>query len=340
MKKIMAVMLAVLMLVSVTACGSGSNGSSKSGETVVLRVNGQQNDDHQTTKALYRIAEKIEEETNGGLKLDIYTDSVLGDYTTMFEECSMGTVDITLQVLPGNYDQRLEMVYIPYLFTNYEEARQVFSEGSNTYSIYEKVIEEKNMKPMGIFVDDFVQIATVKEEPNMLDPKASKSLLLRVPAIETNRLIVDCQGFPTVTISYSDLYTAMQTGVCDGWLGGTAELNYVGFRDVIKYLYPVNCLMENNVALINQDTWNSLSEEYQEVLYNAFTEEALLSFDRAEANDEENMQKLKEHGVEIVDISDEQLSVIVDHVRDNTWDTVFETLGEDIKKAVYADMGW
>ena len=74
MKKIMAVMLAVLMLVSVTACGSGSNGSSKSGETVVLRVNGQQNDDHQTTKALYRIAEKIEEETNGGLKLDIYTD--------------------------------------------------------------------------------------------------------------------------------------------------------------------------------------------------------------------------------------------------------------------------
>ena len=193
---------------------------------------------------------------------------------------------------------------------------------------------------MGCYVEGFVQVASNTFIDNMADPAAKKDVLIRCPAIESGRLQMDCQNFPTVTIPYADLYTSLQTKVCDGWMGGTAELNYVSFRDVIKYLYVVNCQMENNSAFMNKEAYEALPEDYQKILYDAFTEEAALSFDRAEATDTDNIQKLKDYGVEVVTYTQDELNTIADWVRDKTWDKDFEMMGDDVKDAVYADMGW
>lgn len=139
---------------------------------------------------------------------------------------------------------------------------------------------------------------------------------------------------------YSDLYTSMQTGVCDGWLGGTAELNYVGFRDVIKYLYLVNQQMENNSGIINKDKFNSLPAEYQTALMEAFSEESAASFGRAQTTDETNIKLCEDYGITIVKLTQDELNALADKVRTETWDKDFEMYGEDAKTAVYADMGW
>lgn len=349
MKKFLALILALLMILSMAACGSGTSAASaasgsqaagSSAEPIVLRVAVQQNENHETCKAVRRIAEKVESETNGGLTLDIYSDSVLGDYTAVFDEVRMGTIDMAVQSFSGQYDPAFEIGYLPYLFTNYDEASKVLSEGSNTYQLITNKCDENGLVFLGYFVEGFVQVGMVKPVDNMGDPNAPKTQLVRCPAIESGRLAMDCQGFPTVTIPYADLYTAMQTGVCDGWLGGTAELNYVGFRDVIKYLYVVNQQMENNSGIVNKEKFASLPEEYQTVLMNAFAEETAASFDRAKTTDDTNFKALKDYGIEIVELSQDELSALADKVRTDTWDKDFEMYGEDAKTAVYADMGW
>lgn len=345
MKKSFALLMSMVLSLSLVACGStnspvGSNGSSDSTGAITLRVAVQQNENHETCKAVRRIAEEVEEKTNGGLVLDIYSDSVLGDYTAVFDEVRMGTIDMAVQSFSGQYDPAFEIGYLPYLFTTYEEAAKVLSEGSNTYAMIQSKCDENGLTFLGYFVEGFVQIGMVSPVDNMGDPNAPKSQLVRCPAIESGRLAMDCQGFATVTIPYADLYTAMQTGVCDGWMGGTAELNYVGFRDVIKYLYVVNQQMENNSGIINKEKFQSLPEEYQTILMDAFLKEAAASFDRAQATDEKNFQLLDEYGIEIVELSQEEINAIADKVRTETWDKDFELYGEEAKAAVYADMGW
>lgn len=350
MKKFLALILALVMSLTLVACGGSSDtaedtagedaATEETVEPITLRVAVQQNEDHQTCKAVRRIAEKVEAETNGGLILDIYSDSVLGDYTAVFDEVRMGTIDMAVQSFSGEYDPAFEIGYLPYLFTNYEESKNVLSEGSNTYQMISDKCAENGLTFLGYFAEGFVQVGMVTPVDNMGDPNAEKSALVRCPAIESGRLAMDCQGFPTVTIAYADLYTAMQTGVCDGWLGGTAELNYVGFRDVIKYLYVVNQQMENNSGIINTDAFNALPAEYQTALVEAFREETAASFDRAQTTDEENMQKLADYGIEIINLSQDELNAIADKVRTDTWDKDFEMYGEDAKAAVYADMGW
>ena len=128
---LVVMLLAVVMCFAFTACGGNSEDS---GDAIVLKVAVQQNQDHETAKAVARIAEKVEAETEGGLVLDLYTDSALGDYAAVFDEVRMGTIDMAVQSFSGEYDPAFEIGYLPYLFTNYEEAKAVLGEGSNTYT--------------------------------------------------------------------------------------------------------------------------------------------------------------------------------------------------------------
>ena len=123
-------------------------------------------------------------------------------------------------------------------------------------------------------------------------------------------------------------------------MGGTAELNYVGFRDIIKYLYVVNQQMENNSGMINKEKFESLPAEYQEALKAAFAKETAASFDRAQDTDEKSFELLKEYGIEIIELSQDELDALAEKVRTETWDKDFEMYGQDAKDAVYADMGW
>ncbi len=333
---LVVLMLAVAMCFTFTACG----GNSGSGDAIVLKVAVQQNADHETAKAVARIADKVEEETDGGLVLDLYTDSALGDYTAVFDEVRMGTIDMAVQSFSGEYDPAFEIGYLPYLFTNYEEASAVLGEGSNTYNMIADKCDENGLVFLGYFAEGFVQVATKVPVDNMGDPNAKKDALLRVPAIESGRLAMECQEFKTVTIPYADLYTSLETGVCDGWMGGTAELNYVSFRDVIDYLYLVNQQMENNSGIINKEKFESLPEEYQKILMEAFAEESAASFDRAKETDEANVQNCKDYGIEVIVLTQAELNALADKVRTETWDENFKAYGEDAKAAVYADMGW
>lgn len=336
MRRETAIVFALMTALGLAALGGGIQG----GETITLRVAVQQNENHETCKAVRRIAAKVAEETNGGLKLDIYSDSVLGDYTAMFDEVRMGSIDMAVQSFSGQYDPAFEIGYLPYLITNYDEASKVLGKGSNTYRMIEEKCTENGLVFLGYFAEGFVQVAMVKPVDNMGDPNAPKTQLVRCPAIESGRLAMDCQGFPTVTIPYSDLYTALQTGVCDGWMGGTAELNYVGFRDVIKYLYVVNQQMENNSGIVNKAKFDSLPAAYQTALVNAFAEETAASFGNAQSTDERNFKLLKDYGIEIIELTQDELNALADKVRTETWEKDFEMYGPDAKAAVYADMGW
>ena len=154
MKKFLALILALVMSLTLVACGGSSSSSSDTAaddsaeetvEPITLRVAVQQNEDHQTCKAVRRIAEKVEAETNGGLILDIYSDSVLGDYTAVFDEVRMGTIDMAVQSFSGEYDPAFEIGYLPYLVTNYDEAKLVLAEGSNTYNMISEKCNENGL---------------------------------------------------------------------------------------------------------------------------------------------------------------------------------------------------
>ena len=108
-------------------CGNSSGATNADGEqTYELRLATLYPADHEMTIAVQAACDKIEEETGGNVKIQIYPSDQLGDYTSVYEEIMKGTIDLMVSGVLTTYDSNLEIMNIPYLASSYEEAKGVY----------------------------------------------------------------------------------------------------------------------------------------------------------------------------------------------------------------------
>ena len=124
-KKLMAMILAAAMVVSMSACGgskdASSNGDSSnaaSGDSssftpITLKMGNQHNSDSVANKLDQEMCDRIKEATEGRVTVELYSDSALGDYTNVFDELMLGSVDVEHISPVESYDARVSATMLP-----------------------------------------------------------------------------------------------------------------------------------------------------------------------------------------------------------------------------------
>lgn len=286
---------------------------------VVLRVAGQNADDHPHSAELAKMAQAVEEGTDGRVTMEVYPNNQLGDYVLMYDEISQGTVDMGLISAPTHLDNRLEVQYLPYIVSNYDEVNEHFSLDSFLGQKVCEIHNEQGIELLGLFAEGFGGIATSKPAADPADPTKPKDVRVRVPEITATAEHSRDLGFTTVSMSYADVYQGLQTGTVEGWIGGHPLVNYLQFRDVIDYYYEYNNTFEATHLLINAERLDGLSEADQQVIYDAGRVLTENSYELAESLDAEYLEKLDEFGIEVVEFSDEEIAEIADYSRKEGW---------------------
>jgi TRAP-type C4-dicarboxylate transport system substrate-binding protein len=299
-------------------------------DTLVMKVAGISPLEYRSTLGLNRIAEKVKNATDGRIEMDIFPMNQLGDYTQVFEEIQRGTIEMGLIFIPSQYDVMLEIGSLPFLAESYEDMRDQLSPGSYVYSIIDEAISKLGIKFLRIYGEGFVGVGSAKKPENHADPKADKGMLIRVAPLAVYKETSQDMGYRTTSIPYADTYSAIQTGVCDGWIGGSSQINYQVFRDVINYYTPYNCLFDQTGFLINQELWDSLSPEDQKIISEAVDYEADKSFADCKAEDEKYIKMMAEEGIEILEITPEQKKALAEHIRNVTWPKLEKKFGKDV----------
>ncbi|MCM3411844.1 TRAP transporter substrate-binding protein DctP [Metabacillus litoralis] len=325
-KKIFSLFTIFLALLLISACSASESGSES---TIEIRLSGQSPDDHPSTQALYKFADTLKEKTDGRINVKVYPANQLGDYTTVYQEIGQGTIDMALVSLPGELDNRLRLNFLPYLIEDYEDIETAIGNDSYVFNHLQEVNNEQGVQFLGFHANGFGGVGTTKEVTNLLDIGENKDLLLRVPPDDVFKLPMDDIGFQTVTIPFADLYTSLQTGAADGWAGGEASLNYLGYRDVIKYFYQTHDFFNADAFIVNKKLFDNLNEEDRKLIQELSDEMMAESIETAEKYDKEYTDKLEEEGITVVEFSDEEIQKLADHVRENTWPRLKETLGEE-----------
>ncbi|MFR0902610.1 MAG: TRAP transporter substrate-binding protein DctP [Anaerovoracaceae bacterium] len=129
---------------------------------------------------------------------------------------------------------------------------------------------------------------------------------------------------------YSDLYSAMQNGLCEGWLGGSGLTNYDSFRDVIKYFVDCNVVNECIPIFMNQELFDSLPEDYQTIVSEAFkTAQNTVNSERSE-QEVQALVDMEEYGITVIEPTDEELAQLRDRIRQEVWPKMAEEIGEDL----------
>ncbi|MEO9865377.1 TRAP transporter substrate-binding protein DctP, partial [Yoonia sp.] len=222
-----------------------------------LTISGQHATDHPATIALNGVAEAIE---GAGVDLTarVFPSNQLGDYSLVYEDIIRGTVDIAHLSVPSQLDPNLESNFFPFLVSDYDEMRRIYSPGSCFYNAYAEMQANLGVRLMGIVPEGFIGVALTKPAEALFEAGTDKGVLIRVPPIDTFSTGASAMGFRGTTIAYADLYPALQTGVADGWIGGTAALNYTGFRDIITDFIPYRAYVEATAYVMSQETWDGL----------------------------------------------------------------------------------
>lgn len=338
MKKVFALLLVLMMVFSLAACGGGggddTEGDEPTGETYTFRLATHYNNTHPGYEAIERIVADLKEKSDGAIDIQVYPSSQLGDYTVTYADLMQGAVDMALIPIPSEYDPKLEMNFIPFMVTDYAQMEAAFGPDSEFYSMYTKVHGDLGVKLLGIYVEGLIGFGVTQLPDNYGDVAANKGLMIRSPAIEVYNLTTEDMGFSAQTIPYADLYSALQTGIVDGWIGGTPQLNYTDFKDVITHYIAYNVFAENIGFLMSQQVFDGLPEEYQKMIEEAFMVEAINSYAVAEEMDAKALKDLEEYGITIVNLTDEEMQGYIDNAKEKTWPKLEANIGADTLKTL------
>lgn len=294
--------------------------------------------DHASTKILKAATDEINQKTDNKFKLKVYPANQLGDYTLVINEVAQGAIELADISITPQLDVKLGIVYTPCLAPTYDDIDRVYAKGSNFYSIYEELLAKHNIKLLGIDVQGFAGVGMVKEPKEPKNVDVSKDAMIRVPPIATWKAVAEALNYKTVTINWGDLYPAMQTGVCDGWIAGTPSWNYIAFKDLLKYYIPYNTTVDSTAYIMSMKKWNSLTEAEQTIFQEAFTKAAAESRANARKDDASYISQMEEKGIKIVNLTEEETRAIAKKVHDRVWPELTKTLGQDIMEKLNQDI--
>ena len=153
---------------------------------------------------------------------------------------------------------------VPFAFPNISATYEVF-DGPFGAKLAADIEAKTGMKVLG-FGDSggFFNFTNSRRPVKTLED--FKGLKIRTMGLDTHKKLVSSLGGQPAGIAWSEVYTALQTGVADGQMNPVPIIAFAKFNEVQKYLTLSGHLFTPYVWVINADFWNSLDANEQSVV--------------------------------------------------------------------------
>jgi TRAP-type C4-dicarboxylate transport system substrate-binding protein len=282
----------------------------------------------QTAKQFARMAK---EKTNGKVKISVFPNNQLGDWTETFELIMRGDVEMGFQIANAAYDPRLIFAYyMPYVVRNLAEAEKAYGEGGWALDICKDLWAEHGITALSVFPVGVAGLSLKTMPPSPGDPNEGKRMKIRVMPLKACELTYKRLGYIPTPIPYAETYSAIQTGIADGQMGGGAFQAW-SFRDVNKVFVRYNDYFEVHFITINTKIWDKLPPDVQKGLQEAANEASAIRWEQVQTEEDDYLRILKEeNGWTIVTLNDEELDACADAIRKDVWPQLKDMLGEDL----------
>lgn len=268
------------------------------------KTGGVANPDTLEHNTLVKWTELVKEKTNGKVQIDAFPSEQLGPYRDMFDNVVRGVQHSGLLPLSPEFDKRLQVGYTVFLADTWEQGREVWSKDGWMFKMLEPIFEDLGIKPLGVFFMGLDGFAST-EGPVVL-PSDIQKLGLKVRTWNpADRLFFEEMGAQTVDISFTELFTSLQTGVVHAQ-DNAPMITYEHLRDVTKYYTDVNLLFEPVVLMMNKDLWDKQSPEIQQAITQSANEALAWGNQQAEEEEKAYFKKMEESGIQIIHLTDEQ----------------------------------
>ena len=305
-----AVLGAMLLGLSLTACGNADNPSTgeitESGypkrEFIVAAI-----DSHDKTSAheIEIFTNLVTERSGGAITFKVFYDNLLGKATDNLNTLSSGIADLgTVCTLytPSNLPLSQITYCVPFAPDDPVLAAKLMYKVSEAYPEFYEEYEKNNVVCLGWKGNEPYKLYSKGPIEELAQLKGKKITLGGVYYIPWFQSI----GAVPVNAAAADLYQTIKTGVASGsFVYDSIYCNYKLY-EVEDYCLQVGLgARNNNVLCFNKDMWESLDEKTQQ-LFQECADEAMAEFQDWQQSEMDGWeQEMLDNGVTISTLSDE-----------------------------------
>jgi len=243
----------------------------------------------------------VEKYTNGSIKVQVFTDGVLGGDTQVLQALQINSVQATA-VSTGpvaSFAPRMSVFDLPYLFKDKKSAYRVFDGPIGTEML--KDLPAAQMVGLAYWENGFRHLTNNKRAVT----KMSDISGLKIRTLE-NQLHIKlwrALGANPTPLSFAQLYSALEQGVVDGQENPYGNVVSSKFYEVQKYLTNTGHIYNANIFLVSKIFWDSLTPAEQAAVQKAATEARDYQRDLNEKEDQASIGILKQNGMKISDLA-------------------------------------
>jgi tripartite ATP-independent transporter DctP family solute receptor len=254
--------------------------------------------DHYMTKTLEYYAKLIDERTKGRVKIEIYPANQLFSDKDLPKALPSGAVDMgqVNMAMWAGLIPTLVVEELPFFYKDRDHFfRAMISPGVR--NLLDKQFETKGAKIL--FWMDYGYSALIAKKPirTMEDFKGKR--IRGYGEISTE--ILKALGGAPVFLSIGEVYLGLQRGTIDGVLTSTCSVYERKFYEVVKHFTLIRCgeFQNQPAVLVNLKKYNQLPADLQKILVEASKDAQDWGLDIALKGTDECLAKLKERGMEI-----------------------------------------
>ncbi|WP_392455584.1 DctP family TRAP transporter solute-binding subunit [Chryseomicrobium aureum] len=300
MKKLLLLLLIGILLL-VSACSDNSSNASGDG-SVKLSIAHIFPNTHPGGIYLDKLAERLEEETEGKVTLQVNHNAVLGSEAEEMEQMQAGNLDMALLYGSSNFqnfDPAFGVEELPFIFSDVEHARNAH-DGAYGDKVKE-MAKEYNFEVISFWENGFRHFTNNKKP--IVEPSDMSGIKFRSAEIPLRLEMFKLLDANAISMGFDELFTGLQQGTVDGQENPLATIDASKFYEVQDYLSISGHIYNSAPLTISTNSLSKLSEDQQEILFSLAEE---LKIEQQKTLDDQNQeleQKLADAGMEINEVN-------------------------------------
>ncbi|HEX9769691.1 MAG TPA: TRAP transporter substrate-binding protein [Kiloniellales bacterium] len=244
-------------------------------------------------------AKRANEKLAGKATVTAFGSSQLGKDKELLQKLKLGTVTFALpSTVMSSVADEFGLFEMPYLVKSRDHMARI--EQEIFWDQLAPAAEAKGYKILAVWENGFRHVTNNVRPINV--PADLDGIKLRTPKGAWRVKMFQAYGANPTPLAFSEVFTALKTGVMDGQENPFAQIYSAKFQEVQKYLSLTGHVYTPAYVVVGKEYWASLPEDVRQVLEETAKETQAYVYEQAAALETDLLQKLKDGGIEVNEV--------------------------------------
>jgi tripartite ATP-independent transporter DctP family solute receptor len=247
-------------------------------------------------KSADEFAKRANAKLGGKVTVTTFGSSQLGGDKELLQKLKLGTVDFAIPSTVMSSEVDLFGIFeMPYLVKDREHMKRI--EKDVVWPALAPAAEKKGLTIVAVWENGYRHITNNKRPINV--PADLAGIKLRTPEGKWRVKMFQAYGANPSPMKFSELFTALQTGVMDGQENPFTQIYSAKFQEVQKYLSLTGHVYTPAYLVAGTKKWMSLPADVRKILEDTAKETQAYVYQTAAADEDILLGKLKAGGIQV-----------------------------------------